>query len=104
MVVFGGVSYSDIILGDVWLFNPSAPRHRRRRRCLLTHACADDDTWMKANPKGAQVILPREGHSATVVKTKMYVFGGISYGHTPFNDLWTYDLGAPAAARVWMET
>jgi len=22
MVIFGGVSYSDIILGDVWLFDP----------------------------------------------------------------------------------
>jgi len=73
MLVFGGVSYSDIILGDVWLFNP------------------DDSSWIKAAPIGDN-ILPREGHSACVAKdTQMWVFGGISYGHIPFNDLWMYD-------------
>jgi len=67
------VSYSDIILGDIWAFNPK------------------DNSWHRAAPTGEQ-ILPREGHSAvTIAKTEMWVFGGISYGHIPFNDLWMYD-------------
>jgi len=73
MIIFGGVSYSDIILGDIWVFNP------------------DDNTWVHAVPNGDK-ILPREGHSATAMKGEhMVVFGGISYGHIPFNDLWIYD-------------
>lgn len=76
MVVFGGVSYSDIILGDVWMFDVKKLQ------------------WLQSNPKG-DAILPREGHSAVVVqKTKMYVFGGISYGHIPFNDVWEYNTAA----------
>lgn len=72
MIVFGGVSYSDIILGDVWVFQPVSA------------------TWVKAVPQG-DPILPREGHSACVFNDRdMVVFGGISYGHLPFNDLWIY--------------
>src|SRR5262249_21710628 len=56
-----------------WVFNPA------------------DNSWVKAAPTGDN-ILPREGHSASVVQgSQMWVFGGISYGHVPFNDLWLYD-------------
>jgi hypothetical protein len=73
LVVFGGVSYSDVILGDLWVFSPR------------------DKSWLKANPAGS-TILPREGHSAVVMQMQtIWVFGGISYGHMPFNDLWMYD-------------
>lgn len=75
MIIFGGVSYSDIILGDLWVFD------------------INEFTWTKAVPTGP-VILPREGHSATVTgngQEMMWVFGGISYGHIPFNDLWSYN-------------
>lgn len=74
MVVFGGVSYSDIILGDLWVFNP------------------ETKAWTKGEPTGAP-ILPREGHSAVMMGDGgMFVFGGISYGHVPFNDLFKYDV------------
>jgi len=85
MVVFGGVSYNNIILGDVWVFDPEAK------------------SWVEANPdtkaEGAAPILPREGHTAIVGKTgtDMYIFGGVSYGFMPFNDLWVYN----AADNVW---
>jgi len=85
MVVFGGVSYNNIILGDVWVFDP------------------EEKSWVEANPdtkaEGAAPILPREGHTAIVGKTgtDMYVFGGVSYGFMPFNDLWVYN----AADNVW---
>jgi len=49
-------------------------------------------SWLRAEP-GGERILPREGHSATLMNgNKMFVFGGISYGHIPFNDLWSYDV------------
>ena len=49
--------------------------------------------WIKAYPLGAQ-ILPREGHSAVLMNAhEMYVFGGISYGHLPFNEVWVYNAG-----------
>jgi N-acetylneuraminic acid mutarotase len=79
LVIFGGVSYSDIILGDVWVFRPGTAQ------------------WIRGNPVGTQ-ILPREGHSAVVLKSsEMYVFGGISYGQLPFNDLWKYE----ATKNLW---
>eukprot|EP01006_Ploeotia_vitrea_P012988 TRINITY_DN34174_c0_g1_i1.p1 TRINITY_DN34174_c0_g1~~TRINITY_DN34174_c0_g1_i1.p1 ORF type:complete len:860 (+),score=426.88 TRINITY_DN34174_c0_g1_i1:153-2582(+) len=79
MMVFGGVSYSDVILGDIWLF------------------FSDEDRWVKANTNGPP-ILPREGHSAVVFSEDyMWVFGGISYGHIPFNDVWVYD----ATKNIW---
>lgn len=82
VIVFGGVSYSDIILGDVWVFNP------------------DTALWTKGEPTGAP-ILPREGHSAVVMGGKdMYVFGGISYGHVPFNDMFRYDITVNQWAMV----
>jgi len=49
--------------------------------------------WLATSPTGDQ-ILPREGHSAAVMGStlaEMWIFGGVSYGHLPFNDLWMYD-------------
>ena len=60
----------------------------------------DKLTWTQANPKG-DAILPREGHTAVVSKKKkMIVFGGISYGHIPFNDVWSYNTGRARFDRV----
>jgi len=76
MIVFGGVSYNNLILGDLWIFDPA------------------ERTWIEssADGPGGSPILPREGHSAIVGSDglSMYVFGGISYGFLPFNDLWKY--------------
>lgn len=74
MIIFGGVSRTQQVLGDVWIFDP------------------ESSEWTKANPEGA--VLPRQGHTAVVSGTQMIVFGGISYGYLPFNDVAVYDIGA----------
>jgi len=68
-------------------------RTRTERTCVtFTPAVyAVPLTWIKANPTGL-AILPREGHSAAVMmQHEMWIFGGISYSHVPFNDVWVYD-------------
>lgn len=72
MVVFGGASHEGKVLGDTWTFNP------------LTSA------WAEARPNGTRP-LPREGHCSAVIGDTVYVFGGISIGFQPFNDLWAYN-------------
>lgn len=99
MVICGGVSHRNVILGDVWIYTP-------RTR-----------TWVLKTPSGPP-FLPREGHSAVAYDgDKMIVFGGVSYGYEPFNDVWQYDMtlnswtilrkpsmsGAVPVAR-WMHT
>lgn len=72
MLVFGGATVERKIVGDLWIFNP------------------EDNTWAQAFPTGERP-LPRQGHCAAHTDTHMYIFGGISYGYQPFNDLWSYD-------------
>lgn len=81
MVVFGGVADNNVILGDLWMFKPETAE------------------WIEASP--SLKILPREGHSADTLATgtEMIVFGGVSYGFIPFNDLWIYS----ALQNVWTE-
>jgi len=73
MIVFGGATVEGKIEGDTWLFNP------------------DNVQWQRVNPKGA-LPLPRQGHCAGATFSSMYIFGGISYGYQPFNDLWEYNV------------
>lgn len=78
MIVFGGATVDRKIVGDVWIFNPA------------------DNTWTQAFASG-ETPLPRQGHCAVHTDTHMYIFGGISYGYQPFNDLWSYDV----VANTW---
>lgn len=85
MAIFGGVSYSGIILGDLWLLEPV------------------NKTWTEAHPSSDIPILPREGHSAVADGgILMWVFGGISYGYEPFNDLWCYDASMSSLCHIDM--
>lgn len=84
MVVFGGVSYNNLILGDLWIFDPA------------------EASWLEASADGpgGSPILPREGHTAIALMDglSMLVFGGVSYGFLPFNDLWKYS----AVDNTWV--
>lgn len=80
MIVFGGVTESQQVVGDLWIFDPEA------------------QTWLEANPKGT-LPLPREGHCAAYTPTTMLVFGGVSYGYQPFNDVWSYST----VTNTWEE-
>lgn len=86
MIVFGGVSYNNLILGDLWIFDPA------------------ESSWIEASADGpgGSPILPREGHSAVTLNDglTMLVFGGVSYGFLPFNDLWKYSAVENAWVRV----
>lgn len=86
MVVFGGVSSNNLILGDIWIYDPS------------------ESSWIEASADGpgGSPILPREGHSAVTLKDglTMLVFGGVSYGFLPFNDLWSYSAVDNAWTRL----
>lgn len=77
MVVFGGVSETHQVLGDLWMFDPKS------------------NSWMPASP-GGPLPLPREGHAATASGTSMWIYGGVSYGYLPFGDIWRYDIGVNA--------
>lgn len=86
MLIFGGVSHNNLILGDLWIFDPA------------------EGSWIEASADGpgGSPILPREGHSAVTLKDEltMLVFGGVSYGFLPFNDLWQYSAVDNAWTRL----
>eukprot|EP00466_Bigelowiella_natans_P006556 jgi/Bigna1/74342/fgenesh1_pg.28_\ len=78
MVLYGGVSWTNEILKDVWVFDPLK------------------GTWLEAVPKGDDP-LEREGHTMCLVPTKgqgdkLLVFGGISYDFAPYNDVMEYSV------------
>ncbi len=82
MVVFGGVTAEKQIKGDLWVYN------------------AEKNMWLETHPKpNSPRPLPRQGHCAAAVGNTMYIFGGVSYGYQPFNDLWAYN----AATNEWTE-
>lgn len=43
-------------------------------------------------PESGPVPQPRAGHSAAILGSNMYVFGGKGEDNSKFNDLWKYDL------------
>jgi len=80
MVVFGGASNDGKVLGDTWVFTPV------------------NNSWTQVFPSG-QRPLPREGHCSAAIGNTVYVFGGISIGYQPFNDLWAYNT----IENTWVE-
>jgi hypothetical protein len=82
MVVFGGVTNNLMLLNDLWEYSPIP------------------NSWREIIPgKTMDRPVPREGHSMVALSPKggqgdasALVFGGISYGYTPFNDLWQFSV------------
>ena len=86
MLVFGGVTWTNEIAGDLWLFDPKKTQ------------------WLQAAAKGTPPS-PREGHSAVMVRKNgagvaMLVFGGVSYQFAPFNDLYEYNVAKNTWTKV----
>ena len=74
MVVFGGVANNLMLMNDVWMYNFKTNKWKQHEPALDMPA-----------------PLPREGHSMVTVGTAgAVVFGGISYGYKPFNDVWAF--------------
>jgi len=58
--------------------------------------------WIKPemeNKEGQEVPAPRYGHSANVIKKRMYVFGGISKQQKNLNDMWMLEASSEETFR-----
>lgn len=53
---------------------------------------AETLAWTKATVTGT-VPSPRRAHSATLIGTKLYIFGGGETGGKPVNDTFVLDVG-----------
>jgi hypothetical protein len=85
MVIFGGVANNLMLLNDVWVYDPPSNK------------------WERAEVgQDLPMPLPREGHSMVVTNQegRATMFGGISYGYKPFNDVWEYSV----ADSTWLGT
>ena len=83
MLIFGGVANNLMLLNDVWVYDPSANK------------------WERAEVgQDLPMPLPREGHSMVLASEdgRATMFGGISYGYKPFNDVWEYSI----SDATWM--
>ena len=76
MLIFGGVANNLMLLNDVWIYDSVANK------------------WERAEvAQDMPQPLPREGHSMIMSSEgRMTMFGGISYGYKPFNDVWEYGV------------
>lgn len=74
MLIFGGVGNNLMLMNDVWVYNPESNKWKRSEPALDMPA-----------------PLPREGHAMVATSDKaVTMFGGISYGYKPFNDVWVF--------------
>lgn len=53
---------------------------------------AESLNWSKATVSGT-VPGPRRAHSATLIGTRLYIFGGGEVGGKPTNDTFVLDVG-----------
>ena len=79
MIIFGGVSDSNILLNDIWTYD------------------VNTRMWEEVVIGNAQdVPLPREGHvmvaGPTEETSSFTIHGGMGYGYVPYEDTWTFDL------------
>jgi hypothetical protein len=51
----------------------------------------DEPCWSRVKPKGPQPS-PRNGHSACIYKSFMYIFGGRDDDNNKLNDMWKFNI------------
>ena len=80
MFIFGGVVHGPrLLMNDVWALDMGARK------------------WEEVSvAKDLASPIPREGHSMVAgpenVANSFTIFGGIGYGYTPLDDVWTFDV------------
>lgn len=92
IILFGGFRNSTIRYNDVWILDTSTDEWSQPH-VGITETKSDGDVVFKRH--WPDVPAPRGGHSATVVGTQMYVFGGYGgsgYARRDFNDVHALDL------------
>ena len=92
IIVFGGFHSQTHRLNDMWIYDTFDARWLQPNR---DHNKQNDREALLASPLWEGVPSPRGSHSATVVDTNMYVFGGYGgYGHSrrDLNDVHILDL------------
>lgn len=87
MVVFGGKDEDNNKLNDVWVFNFNTYKW----------------TEVQCNNMPDQLPNPRSGHSATLYKDMMVVFGGIHEVTKELDDLIVFDLKTKRWATLFEE-
>lgn len=84
MILFGG--YSGQPVGDMWFLDTSTKYY-----CFSTSNLSIAKLrWTRFEPTGAKPGK-RTGHTAVIIKDKMYIFGGET-GLKCANDLWVFDI------------
>lgn len=73
MYVFGGYSDRGELSNDLFCFN------------------VNTSTWQAVEAEPVSRPPPRAGHSACIIKTKMFVFGGKGPDCLKYNDTWIFD-------------
>ena len=93
-LLFGGFN-SDIHLNDIWILKSNWEWQKLR----VNETSNNDDTNVELHDTNDNIPCPRRGHSANVIGSYMYIFGGL-YGFTKYlNDLYIYD----ATQNEWIK-
>lgn len=91
LVVFGGTASSEggsfTYFDDVWALDTDT-------------ATSPLLNWTSVSATGSSKPSARYGHAATVVGTRVYVFGGRGERGAVFNDLWALDVNTWAWSRL----
>mmetsp|Transcript_8429 Transcript_8429/g.28286 ORF Transcript_8429/g.28286 Transcript_8429/m.28286 type:complete len:1016 (-) Transcript_8429:107-3154(-) len=81
LYVFGGYGGGDGWLGDLWVLDTQAIRVRDQSKVTMA--------WLSPNTSGTPPP-PRAAHTANIVGSKMYIFGG-NNGSYRMNDFYSLD-------------
>ncbi|XP_054159247.1 F-box only protein 42-like [Oppia nitens] len=71
---------------------------RKLKRDFIASLVTQSIRWWHLSPSSGPSISGRYSHSACLVGSSMYVFGGCTIANTTFNDLWRFDL----SSRTWI--
>lgn len=82
MYLFGGFGDNGELKNDVFSFN------------------ANNSTWQYEDVGQGNRPEPRAGHTAVMLKTKMYVFAGKGPNCIKYNDIWVFDTNQTNWSKV----
>ncbi len=108
MIVFGGYDGKER-LNDTWIFDTgtSSPPPLASRMCgqnylILWFSCTDSLRWTRASIVDDNLI-GRSGHTATLVGSFIFVFGGRDNQRHYLSDLHVLDIGRLFCAQLCVD-
>ena len=98
IILFGGSCPGDIF-NDIWIIDCRDPKYTWFKGALTPLFSQAATSTATATAMTTNLPHPRGGHSAVIVGTFMYIYGGNTIG-TSFDDLWRIDLSCLDGCHV----